>query len=286
MSRLLYAGFARLRKDPLFWIGMVLMFLLGVFLMVAGGQNYIYLDDILFAYLMVIGFMCAIFCSYFTGREYHDGTIRNKLIAGHTRTEIYLSHLIINVTASLCLCISTLFSECVFGLFLKIGFQKNAGQIPGVLFGSALTVIAFCSIFTLIAMLDQSKSASDVICIILACVLLFSGLYLMETMSEIDQFLKEMGTEEEWEEYMDKLEGEVREEYVKYFNDLKQDPIYQKVQNRNVYEFAYEFLPSGQCIQYATMNVKHPKRLLLYSVGIILVTTIFGNLVLQRKNIR
>lgn len=49
------------------------------------------LDDRFFAYSFFIGILSAIFCSLFTGTEYSDGTIRNKIVVGHSRISIYLS---------------------------------------------------------------------------------------------------------------------------------------------------------------------------------------------------
>ncbi|MGY3662454.1 MAG: hypothetical protein ACXAHE_00930 [Roseburia sp. 1XD42-69] len=37
----------------------------------------------------------------FLGTDYSDGTIRNKLTVGHTRTNIYLANLIVTFAAGL-----------------------------------------------------------------------------------------------------------------------------------------------------------------------------------------
>ncbi len=286
MSRLLYAGIARLKKYILFRAGIVLMVMLGFFLVyyvgVMSGVG-LPLCDILFGFLPAMGFTSAVFSSYFIGQEYHDGTIRNKLVAGYKRSEIYFSNLIINITVSVCYCGFVLLSEMVFGLFLMKGFGKSEKTISGVLFGSFLVIVAFCSIFTMIAMLDQSKSASDIICIILTCALLFVAAYIMINLSEIDEYLAAVDTGEELAQYRTKVSAEEYEEYIRM---LQEDPLYAKAQNREIYQFFYDILPSGQSLQYAAMNVKNPGRLPLYSLGIIFVTTSFGVLIFQRKNIR
>lgn len=101
MSKLLSAGFIRLRKDKIFWIALIFMFGAGVFFPVmryidmqkSGYINNI--DNGFFACALFIGVVMAVFCSLFIGTEYSDGTIRNKVVIGQKRTSIYLSNLII-----------------------------------------------------------------------------------------------------------------------------------------------------------------------------------------------
>lgn len=84
MSKLLSAGFIRLRKDKIFWIALIFMFGAGVFFPVmryidmqkSGYINNI--DNGFFACALFIGVVMAVFCSLFIGTEYSDGTIRNK----------------------------------------------------------------------------------------------------------------------------------------------------------------------------------------------------------------
>ena len=42
-----------------------------------------------------MGLVAAILTSMFIGSEYSDGTIRNKLVVGHSRMRIYLANLIV-----------------------------------------------------------------------------------------------------------------------------------------------------------------------------------------------
>lgn len=93
MLKLLYSGFQRLFKNKLLLICSAVVFALSLF---AGGQivrssQKIYVDaqyfmeDTLFVTLPYMAFYCATFVSLFLGIEYEQGTIRNKLLVGHTR---------------------------------------------------------------------------------------------------------------------------------------------------------------------------------------------------------
>ena len=98
MSRLLQAGFLRIRKNHIFIGGLILTFLFPAAVIINhrietaqyGASSP--LDNFLFVGPISISIILAVLCSLFVGTEYSDGTIRNKLVVGHTRTGIYFSH--------------------------------------------------------------------------------------------------------------------------------------------------------------------------------------------------
>ena len=97
MNKLLSANFSRMKKDKIFWIGIAFMLCLGIFSNILYyKQNIQYpeytitLDMGFFTPAMFIGIIASVFCSLFIGTEYSDGTIRNKISVGHSRTIIYL----------------------------------------------------------------------------------------------------------------------------------------------------------------------------------------------------
>ena len=102
---------------------MIGMFLFGIFMAV---MNYIstrqygdyetQITNVLFIYALTVAILIPAFVSLFVGTEYSDGTIRNKMIIGHTRTCIYLSNLIVSSTAGLGFCISYIVGVIVAGL--------------------------------------------------------------------------------------------------------------------------------------------------------------------------
>ncbi len=53
-----------------------------------------------------------------------------------------------------------------------------------------------------------------------------------------------------------------------------------------MYEIFYDFLPTGQSIQYMTMSVLHLWMLPLYSFIITVVTTTTGIFLFRKKNIK
>ena len=77
MTRLLSAGFLRLKKNKVFWGGLILMAAWGIFMPVkmhldAVQMGYVYrIEDGFFVYAMGVGVVMAVFCSLFIGTDYH-----------------------------------------------------------------------------------------------------------------------------------------------------------------------------------------------------------------------
>lgn len=263
MSNLLYANFFRLWKNKLFLIGLGFMFFAGSFLcfqqyrQLIGYGTAVKLESTFFVYTIMIGIVCAIFCSLFLGVEYMDGTMRNKMIAGHKRMTIYLSNLIIVVVASLFLCASYMLSNIIVGIPLIGSMSIPIPKILLIIFGSIVTVVAFCSIFTMICMLVPSKAIAPVICIV--------GMFLSIALTnEIQRILDQ----------------------PKEYNDGTVNNAYVGGAAREKLEFIYTALPTGQEMQYSRRNTENISEMCLYSIGITIISTGFGVFVFQRKNIK
>lgn len=83
MGNLIRAHFARLWRAPVFWLGTAASAAAGVLMWFPNAAGLVVLPPL----------YCAAVFSLFFGTEYADGTMRNKLAAGHSRESIYLSTL-------------------------------------------------------------------------------------------------------------------------------------------------------------------------------------------------
>ena len=110
MSKLLSANFLRLKKNKVFWGGLILMAAWGIFVPVklhmdAAQMNYAdRVEDGFFGCAMFMGIFISVFCSLFIGTEYNDGTMRNKIIVGGKRSAIYLAGAAVSCAAGLAMC--------------------------------------------------------------------------------------------------------------------------------------------------------------------------------------
>ena len=147
------------------------------------------IDNAFSQYAMLIGILLAIFCSFFVGTDYSDGTLRNKVVAGKKRIAIYGANLVTCILAGLFLCAGFFTPYLCIGIPL-LGFFTVDLKIV-LLF--AVTVIAlsaaFSSIFALAAMLNSNKAATAVLCVLMAFLLLFAGMKLNGMLNEPETML-------------------------------------------------------------------------------------------------
>lgn len=274
MSKLLSAGFIRLRKDKIFWIALIFMFGAGVFFPVmryidmqkSGYINNI--DNGFFACALFIGVVMAVFCSLFIGTEYSDGTIRNKVVIGQKRTSFYLSNLIICALVSVVMCAAFFIAYLCIGIPLLGFFEMDIKQV--LLFTLAVFVlaIAFASIFTLISMLNHNKAITAVVCILLAFLLLFAGAQFNKMLNEPETNMGLMMTDN-------------GQEYQEIPN-----PNYLEGGERKVVQFLYDFVPGGQALQCVSLEANNITVLPAYSLIIIVLTTGFGVFFFKKKELK
>lgn len=177
MYRLLAANLNRLRIYKPFWINLSIIVIIEsllTFMLVVQGE--VPIDFALFIVLLVIGLITSFFIGLFYGIEYSDGTIRNKVIAGHKRITIYFASLITGIIS-----ISTLyFVSSILGSIIVITFSLNGNyDLSNFVLSSFigwLSCISIISIFNMIGMLSSSKSKSSTTCIIVSFTLLIIGL--------------------------------------------------------------------------------------------------------------
>lgn len=279
MNKLLSAGFARLKKDKFFWVCVGLMAAAAwytVFTVCLNRKEYdgynVGLDAILFGHVFCMGILTAAFSGLFIGTEYSGGTIRNKLVIGHNRRDIYLSSLIISITAGLIICLSYILAAMIPGLIL-LGFSEGVmGEMLQVFFLILLMTAAFSAVFTMLSMLNQNKALNCVIVLIGVFVMLMFSAYIFQSLD----------SPEMWEEYvyMDKETGEIVTE------PAEPNPFYVSGTKREVYEFLMQFLPTGQSFLIMTGDLSHGKEMAAYSVLIIIGSSAAGLYCFRRKDIK
>lgn len=274
MRKLLRSNFIRLRNTLSF--GLVLAFLLlwnGIALfssydvMITYGSK-LPVDSLLFTFLFIIGIALSVLISLFTGTDYSDGTIRNKIITGQSRQNIYIANFITCTAIGLLLCIWGSAVNLAIGVPL-FGMPEMSVHILGLLFlDSILAAIAYAAIFNLVGMLCSNKSHAVMICILTAFALFFVTLYLYSALSQ-----------PEMSEAAAMTDGKMSIE-------MMPNPNYISGMKREIYQFFLDFLPSGQCAQIANLEALHPIRMGIYSVIIIILSNVLGIFGFLKKDIK
>lgn len=187
MSRLLVSTFIRMLKKVIFWFFVLCMFAYGVYsaLNIASEARIGFvLDGCLFECLPLMGLISAIFTSLFIGSEYSDGTIRNKIIVGHSRIRIYLANLIVCAIASVLISLSYTVGVFVIGNMNGGELITETATIFLCMISSLMISVTFASIMTLLAILNTNKAGNVVVSMILALVLLVSGSFIHQKLGE------------------------------------------------------------------------------------------------------
>lgn len=276
MNRLLSAGFAHMKKDKVFWICAGFLFALGG---VTAFMNYqdqlkygvqVPLDGIFFYFTVFNGILSAVFCSLFIGTEYSDGTIRNKLVVGHSRNAIYLSNFILSAASGLLMNLAFIIAVSAAGIPLLGFFQTDICIVMLFLLGSIMMSLAFSSIFTTLSMLNQNKAVVAVICIVGVVVLFIAAMYIQNRLRAPEFY--------EGYTFID-LQGNSSSEPVA-------NPRYLRGTARAVYQFFLDFLPTGQAIQFVDMSGRHLWLMPLYSMLITVVTTVGGLFFFRKKDLK
>lgn len=184
MSRLLKTNFVRLVKDKIFWAGITVMVCSALYKTISilishSEPGDVALSNVFFKYATYILIIGCVFCSLYIGTEYSDGTIRNKLVMGHSRRKIYCANLIVCIIANLIMCLAHI---AVSLIGLSLGFYTSIADTLLGLLCSFVLVCSITSLFTMISMLSKRKTVAAVICIVLSFLLL---LYAYEIRNEV-----------------------------------------------------------------------------------------------------
>lgn len=280
MIKLLHAEFSRLIKNKIFWLGLLVM--VGVPLYAVGVRYYDYViapetawetaDGLWFVGGIYMAVILSVFVSLFIGTEFGDGTIRNKLIVGHTRSTIYFSKLIICTAVSLfyhLIYIAVLFGA---GSLLLKSWETPMRTLAIMTVLSLAAVVAVSAIFTMLAMLIPSRSAGAVTAMLVAMVMLLSAMTLF-SMLHAPEYIDSAY-------HMNEV-GEI----------VKSDPIpnprFLTGFKREVYQHLLNLIPIGQMLQFGNLAYTTEMGYLpLYAGLVALICTALGLVIFKRKDIR
>lgn len=275
MINLLRANFSRMWKNKPFLLSAAIMLLTGItvpFTHFLNRDTEWTLDFSFFTYIFLASILTAVLTALFVGGEYSDGTLRNKLIAGHRRSSIYMANLIVCVTAGILLCVFHMIPHAVLGCLFSCRFNAEPKTILCYIGLSFMAIAAFTALFTLISMLCQSKSYTVAGCILLTVALLFWGVQITSALNEPEIFPAYT--------YVDTESGTTTEE------STTRNPNYLTGTKRQIYKFLQDLTPGGQALQIADMNTDTPVQLTLFDGVILLVVTGCGLALFRRKDLK
>lgn len=289
MIKLLRANLLRISKSVTFWIFVALYTLYPIIIALIEIQTYepITSDKMLslnygVEFFPMQGVIIALLCSILFNADFSNGTLRNKVIIGLSRSKIYLTNLLTMIIISLGLSVIYIIIFFALGMPLLGKFTSSASTIIWMIVDGSLMLIAYSAIMTLIVMTCKNPIAS---LIISALVITLGALlsYYMDYIVSIPEVITTLSENQFGETIWVQIPNEnVPSQAVKAFC-----------------RFITDLLPSGQSFQLSSIGYTHGWtmdmysrgglhywQMALYSLGIIGATSGIGILIFKKNNIK
>lgn len=239
MRNLLQAETRRLFRSKTFRIVAVINCLIGIFL-----QGMLYLrtvrehfeatfDGMLFVPFLFMGYLIVIAVSMIVGTEWSDGTLRNKLIIGHSRVKLYFVYLYVAELASILWMIAYWIGFSISGILLfgtKTSWTADEVFLRIGVF--AVSMLAYTAIYLLILVISQNKSLTAILAFCVAIAMWFAAVAIQSRLNEPEYYDDYVMAEDGGIE----VKGNVKNEY--YLSGKK----------REAYELVLQILPAGQAV--------------------------------------
>lgn len=277
MNKLLSANFMRLKKSAVFWLSAISTLIISVVMIIlcsdwakAAAENGLEkpLDVYFFQFAPFTGAIIAVFISLFLGTEYSDGTIRNKLVVGHTRINIYLANFITCLTGGSVIT-AMWFIGGLPGLKLIGKFQMGLSGVIYYFFVALGITAAFTAIFVLISTLSKNKAVTVVLVLLVWVVFVLAGSAVNDRL-EVPEFSGGMVY--------------VNGEFV--WTDDTPNPLYLTGTARTIFEMLHKILPTCQAIAMTDAKITTPLINIAASVSIAVVITAIGILIFRKKDLK
>lgn len=286
MNKLLSAEFERLFKSFVFRLGMLFSSGLAVFVVMMRwldvqknaeayaslSVEYSNVDGLIFVGGIYIIFAVAVFVGIFVGTEYSDGTIRNKITAGHTRGCIYFSKWIVCAVTTIMLHLLYICLVLLLGNLLIGGTTLSVLQLLCFGVASTMAVLALVAFLLIFPMCIQSKAVGSVICLLSTIIMLFLSLTIAQKLDAPEFYDAYQYVDEETNE-MVSVEQE-------------RNPNYLTGTKRKVYEFLNDFLTVSQLYQIVMNRSDRLGFIILYDCIIVIGANCFGMLVFRKKDVK
>lgn len=279
MFNLLRANLTRLKKDKVFWAALLVMLAYSVIaalnngrqavqMMKSGYQDCEFLDKLYFSLAPMVGIFFAVVISLYLGKEYGDGTLRNKVIVGHTRMEIYTANLLTSFLTAASFVVVWFIGGLAGRVYLKEWQMSPSWTVLYIVMILLLNFV-LAAIFTMIGMLATNKAATAVLTILLFLFLvvgasmLYNKLSQPETINGLEMTAEGM----QWGEPQD-------------------NPSYVDGTKRVLYEKILRLLPTGQAILITNQEITEAVFPIVSSAVLLLLLSGGGIILFKKKDLK
>lgn len=291
MIRLLKAEFGRCLKGKLFWLMVIFTFVMGVSCNLVryidfrrnsneAANEVVYNDTMLYVGLISASVLVGIFVVFHAGMEFDEGTIRNKLVAGNSRSAIYLCNFAICSFASIVMQYIFFFAAFASSYAFFGAFHHPFSVMMQLQLMGSLGIVALTAFMLMLTMILRSKTISIAVCLIAAVVIFAVGTIVTTDITEHSIELSDYGEEIMSPEKYDILDRYsyvygVDSENCKGKELFIKEQLYDGLFQCHVYRFSSE-----RELPY------HWQYMLIYDIAIIAVTTAAGVFLFRRLDLK
>lgn len=296
MSKLISANLSRLFHSIWFWACGLIMLLYSLWQAakllswtVNGpwkGQALDYVTCRIGDFTVPMLILLPVLCALFLGADYHNGTLRNKVVSGYTRRQVYMAGFVTMLAAGLIYAAAHVLIITLSGLFVKNQAWDMAAY-GGRLLSCLPYILGVAALGTMLAMLISTR-ALPVLAILLSAGLLWLPQYLFEQLSYARQTVS-------MEYVQTVIEPDGSTTYMRNgeeiaYEDLDRvlSPNYVPEPRRSVYRFLMEALPGGQAFWLSDSIEIEGGALYMAACSLALaaLSTALGLMLFRRKDLK
>lgn len=277
MTNLLKANFYKMKKNKFIWIANILSVIVAIYYIRDNYNVYhdflsiVNINSLIFNYLPVFIIVSSILISTLLGFDYSNGSIKNKIIVGHSRLKIYISNLLSTYLIILTIYLIYVLIICLSGIFLFKNLTFNFEFLINIII-LFLIILSYASISVFIAMTINNDIVSPVLNVLNSFILIIISFILLSVLSEPKYLHSDDGI---------------------YINDVgievidTENPMYIKGSKRTIYEIIVNILPTGEAFQKSRdrdINT-NSYQMLGYSISFIIITNTLGIYLFYNKEL-
>lgn len=277
MRKLLSANITRLWKEKLFWL------VLGFMAIGSAGFSWLtyetamkntdmqfYVEDLIFNMLPMLGSVFVIFIGMHLGTEFDEHTIRNKLIVGYNRTQVYFAEYITCLAASLILLAVMLLASGTSGYFLFREFQYGWSEIAFMVFCCVLITAVLSAMIVGICFNTNSRAISLIASFVFLFAIMLLASFCINALAEAPTTYSDIRIT------MDGVQ----------LGEMIDNPAYIDGTQRAIYELIADILPTGQSIQLNNLECERADRWPMLSGIMLLIVTILGYIPFRKRDVK
>lgn len=279
MGNLLRSGLCRLFKNKFYLAFLVFVLVFSVWLLLYNYEAMSYFknpvppDEHFFEAASCAPFVFAAFVPLFAGREFSDGVIRNKILAGHTRLAIFSAAVLSSAVGCILVLLVYALPQVTLG-FLLLGLPTMPERLALSFLGLVILSAFWAVLLTAAVYLVQNKSVCIVAFFALITVMKFITGPINENLNRSETYWVPV-YEGDYTEYTEPVE------FVETEN-----PYYIDGSERARLEFVSRIDPAGQFFLLSSIENDRPELTCLAGAVECAIVFAAGELLFRKRNIR